>query len=70
MRLNAGLEACDRMEQEALSAIRKADWHRARRLLRLRLEAGLQPAAPERQQTGRILQLIDEAKARGRRRSG
>ena len=43
--LSGGPDACDRMERQALAAIRKTDWDRARRLLRLRLEMQHRPDA-------------------------
>ena len=63
--LNGGPEACDRMEREALAAIRKAQWDRARRLLRLRLEMRHRPGADDAAATERVLRLIDEAETKG-----
>jgi hypothetical protein len=63
--LNAGPDACERMEQQALAAIKKAEWPRARRLLRLRLQMQHRPDAAEVAAIERLLRLIDEAEAKG-----
>lgn len=42
--LNSGPEACERMEWQALAALKKAEWDWARRLLRLRLIMRHRPA--------------------------
>jgi len=59
--LNGGPEACERVEGDAVDAIKKAHWTRARRLLQLRLRMRLAPPRDERASIERILTLIDEA---------
>jgi hypothetical protein len=63
--LNAGPETCTRIEVEVVSAVKKAEWPRARRLLHLRLEMRHAPSAEERATIMRILGLIDEVERRG-----
>ncbi len=63
--LGAGPETCERVEAQALLAIKKAEWNQARQLLRLRLQMHLAPGAKARATIERLLSLIDEAEARG-----
>jgi len=63
--LGAGPETCKRVEIQALGAIKKAEWNQARQLLRLRLHMQLAPDAKDRATIERLLNLIDEAEARG-----
>ena len=63
--LNGGPETCKRIEHEAIMAMEKAEWNRARQLLHLRLEMQLTPTSDERRTIDRVLQLIDEAEAKG-----
>jgi hypothetical protein len=51
--------------KSALAAIRKAEWDRARRLLRLRLEMRHRPDADDAAAIERVLRLIDEAETKG-----
>jgi hypothetical protein len=59
--LNGGPEACERVERDAVDAIKKAHWTRAKQLLQLRLRMRLAPTRDERASIERILKLIDEA---------
>ena len=63
--LNGGPETCKRVEHEAILAMENAEWSRARHLLHLRLEMQPAPTAEERRTIARVLQLIDEAEAKG-----
>jgi hypothetical protein len=63
--LNGGPEVCKRVEEEAIEAIKKAEWNLARKLLNLRLQMRSAPTTGERIQINRILTLIDEAEANG-----
>ncbi len=63
--LSAGPETCKRLEAQVLVAIMKAEWSHARQLLRLRLQMRLAPDARDRAAIERLLNLIDEAEARG-----
>ncbi len=63
--LNGGPETCNRVEREVLAAINKAEWNLARRLLHLRLQMRRAPNPEERNTIDRILELIDEAEAKG-----
>jgi hypothetical protein len=59
--LNGGAESCERVERNAVDAIKKAEWTRARQLLHLRVRMRLAPTKDERATIDRILTLIDEA---------
>lgn len=63
--LNGGPEACERVERDAVDAIKKAEWTRARQLLHLRVRMHLAPTKGERASIDRILRLIDHAEAMG-----
>ncbi len=63
--LNGGPETCNRVEREVLAAINKAEWSLARRLLHRRLQMRRAPNPEERNTIDRILELIDEAEAKG-----
>jgi hypothetical protein len=63
--LNGGPEACQRVERDAVAAIKKAQWIRARQLLQLRLRMRLAPTRDERASIERILTLIDEEQENG-----
>jgi hypothetical protein len=63
--LGAGPETCKRVETQVLLAIKKAEWNQARQLLRMRLQMRLAPDAKDRATIERLLNLIDEAEARG-----
>jgi hypothetical protein len=65
--LNAGPETCTRIERDVVAAIQKADWTRARQLLRLRAEMRHAPTVEQRAKIMRILALIDELETRGYR---
>jgi len=62
-RLLNGAETCKRVEHEAILAMEKAEWNRAKQLLRLRLSIRLARTAKGRGTIDRVLQLIDEAEA-------
>lgn len=63
--LSAGPETCKRVEAQVLVAIKNVEWNHARQLLRLRLQMRLAPDAKARATIERLLNLIDEAEARG-----
>jgi hypothetical protein len=63
--LNGGPEVCERVERDAVDAIKKAEWTRARQLLHLRVRMRLAPTRDERAIIDRILTLIDQAEAMG-----
>src|SRR3989454_8216147 len=57
-------------ELPTLRRVLKAEWNRAKQLLRLRLSVRLARTAKERGTIDRVLQVIDEAEAGAARRSG
>jgi len=63
--LAGGPETCERLEQEAVVAMKKADWNVARKSLHLRLKMRCAPTPQERAQIERILKLIDGAEEKG-----
>jgi hypothetical protein len=63
--INGGPEVCERVERDAVDAIKKANWTRARQLLHLRARMRLAPTRDERASIDRILTLIDEVDENG-----
>jgi len=63
--LNGGPETRERIEHDAVVAMKKADWQGARRSLHLRLNMRCAPTSKERAQIEHILKLIDEAEEKG-----
>ena len=64
--LNGGQDTCDRVERNAVAAIKRTEWSRARWLLRLRLQMRPRPPLAVVQQIERLLKLIDTAEAQDR----
>jgi hypothetical protein len=53
--LNGGPEACERVERDAVDAIKKAEWTRFSQFLHLRVRMRLAPTKDERASIDRIL---------------
>jgi hypothetical protein len=63
--LNAGPDAADRLEANAVAAINADNWDEARQLLRWRLQMRCPLQQKDRATIDRLFRLMDEAEAKG-----